>query len=81
MLKCGITGANGVLGRRIRKELPYQFYIYRNKIENYKKVQKWINFKKLDVVLHLAAIVPTDKVNKNIKKIKKFFLIKSMMNL
>ena len=70
MLKCGITGANGVLGRRIRKELPYQFYIYRNKIENYKKVQKWINFKKLDVVLHLAAIVPTDKVNKNIKKAK-----------
>ncbi len=70
MLKCGITGANGVLGRRIRKELPYQFYVYKNKIENYKKVQKWINFKKLDAVLHLAAIVPTDKVNKNLKKAK-----------
>ena len=39
MLKCGITGANGVLGRRIRKELPYQFYVYKDKIENYKKVK------------------------------------------
>ncbi len=70
MLKCGITGANGVLGRRIRKELPYQFYVYKDKIENYKKVQKWINSKKLDAVLHLAAIVPTDKVKKNLKKAK-----------
>jgi len=70
MLKCGITGANGVLGRRIRKELPYQFNIYKNKIENYKEIQKWINLKKLDVVLHLAAIVPIDKVSKNLKKAK-----------
>ena len=70
MLKCGITGAKGVLGRRIRKELPYQFYVYNDRIENFKKVQKWINFKKLDAVLHLAAIVPTEKVNKNFKKAK-----------
>tara|TARA_Y100001980_G_C14498352_1_gene274584 strand:- start:80 stop:904 length:825 start_codon:yes stop_codon:yes gene_type:complete len=70
MLKCGITGAKGVLGRRIRKELPYQFYVYNDRIENFKKVQKWINSKKLDAVLHLAAIVPTEKVNKNFKKAK-----------
>tara|TARA_Y100001958_G_scaffold62878_1_gene42286 strand:+ start:171 stop:995 length:825 start_codon:yes stop_codon:yes gene_type:complete len=70
MLKCGITGATGVLGRRIIKQLPYQYYIYKNKVEDYKKLQKWINSKDLDLVLHLAAIVPTNKVNKNFKKAK-----------
>ena len=70
MLKCGITGATGVLGRQIIKKLPYKFFIFKNKIENYKKVQKWVNSNKLDIVLHLAAIVPTNKVNKNFKKAK-----------
>ena len=70
MLKCGITGATGVLGRRIIKKLPYKFVIFKNKIENYKKVQKWVNSNKLDIVLHLAAVVPTNKVNKNFGKAK-----------
>ncbi len=68
--KCGITGATGVLGRRIIKKLPYKFFVFKNNIENYKKVQKWINSNKLDIVLHLAAVVPTNKVNKNFKKAK-----------
>lgn len=70
MLKCGITGATGVLGRRIIKKLPYKFFIFKNNIENYKKVQKWVNSNKLDIVLHLAAVVPTNKVNKNFNKAK-----------
>jgi len=70
MLKCGITGATGILGRRIIKELSFQYYVYKDKVENYKKVQKWINSKNLDLVLHLAAIVPTNKVNRNFKKAK-----------
>ena len=70
MLKCGITGATGVLGRRIVKKLPYKFVIFKNNIENYKKVQKWVNSNKLDIVLHLAAVVPTNKVNKNFGKAK-----------
>ena len=70
MLKCGITGATGVLGRRIVKKLPYKFVIFKNNIENYKKVQKWVNSNKLDIVLHLAAVVPTNKVNKNFRKAK-----------
>ena len=70
MLKCGITGATGVLGRRIIKKLPYKFLIFKEKIENYKKVKKWVNLNKFDIVLHLAAIVPTNKVKKNYKKAK-----------
>ena len=70
MLKCGITGATGVLGRQLIKKLPYKFVIFKNNIENYKKVQKWANSNKLDIVLHLAAVVPTNKVNKNFRKAK-----------
>ena len=70
MLKCGITGATGVLGRQIIKKLPYKFIIFKNNIENFKKVQKWVNSNKLDIVLHLAAVVPTNKVNKNFNKAK-----------
>tara|TARA_B100000902_G_scaffold397629_1_gene461996 strand:+ start:47 stop:871 length:825 start_codon:yes stop_codon:yes gene_type:complete len=68
MLKCAITGANGVLGKRIREALPYKFYPYKNNIENYNKILKWLNSNKFDLVLHLAAIVPTNKVDKNYKK-------------
>tara|TARA_A100001011_G_C14285343_1_gene833385 strand:+ start:1562 stop:2386 length:825 start_codon:yes stop_codon:yes gene_type:complete len=70
MLKCGITGATGVLGRRVIKQLSYKYYIYKNKVEDYKKVQKWINSKNFDLILHLAAVVPTNRVNKNFKKAK-----------
>jgi len=70
MLKCAITGAKGVLGKRIRKILPYRFYPFKKKIENSNEVNKWINLRKYDLVIHLAAIVPTKKVSKNYKRAK-----------
>ena len=68
MLKCAITGANGVLGRKLRKILPYKFYSFKGRVENFKKVRNWINSEKFDLLIHLAAVVPTIKVNKNLKK-------------
>ena len=70
MLKCGITGGTGVLGKRIIEQLPYKFYPFKKKIENFNQVKKWINSQKFDLILHLAAIVPTNKVKKNFKKAK-----------
>jgi len=70
MLKCAITGSSGVLGKKIIRVLPYKFYPLKENIENYNKVFKWINLRKYDLVIHLAAIVPTNKVNKNYKKAK-----------
>ena len=43
MLKCGITGANGVLGKRLRELLPYKFYPFKNNIENFYQVSKWVD--------------------------------------
>jgi len=71
MLKCAITGANGVLGKRLRQTLPYKFYSFKENIADYNKVLKWINSKQFDLVIHLAAIVPTNRVDKNFKIAKK----------
>ncbi len=70
MLKCAITGSRGILGRKIRSILPFKFYAFKGSVENYKKVDDWINSKKYDALIHLAAIVPTKKVNKDYKKAK-----------
>ena len=70
MLKCAISGAKGVLGKKITNTLPYKFYPLKEKIENFNKVNKWINQRKYDLVIHLAAIVPTKRVSKNYKKAK-----------
>ena len=47
MIKCGITGARGVLGKKIRKNLPYKFYIFNKDITNKKEVKKWIDKSKI----------------------------------
>tara|TARA_B100001123_G_scaffold448934_1_gene612120 strand:- start:616 stop:1434 length:819 start_codon:yes stop_codon:yes gene_type:complete len=65
---CGITGSTGVLGKKIIKNLPFKFYKFKDDITNYYKVEKWINKKKIDLIIHLAALVPTYKVIKNYKK-------------
>ena len=65
MTTCAITGSNGILGRRIKKFLPFKFYEFKNDITNYSAVKKWVEKRDFDIVIHLAAIVPTNKVEKN----------------
>ena len=66
MLKCGITGHSGVLGSElIKKKFNFKFIIFKNNICNKKKIQQWIKKNKLDLIIHLAAIVPTWLVEKN----------------
>ena len=64
---CAITGAKGVLGNRILKLLPYKFYKFKGDITNFNKVKKWILEKDFDLLIHLAAKVPTKKVELNFK--------------
>ena len=65
MLSCGITGASGVLGKRLKVYLPYNFKVFDNDIRKFNEVNKWIDKNNLDIILHLAAIVPTKKVKNN----------------
>ena len=68
-LKFGITGRTGSLGKIIAKsghKVKYSYF--KGDIRNKKKVFKWLNNKKLDAVIHLAAIVPIKSVNNDKKK-------------
>jgi UDP-glucose 4-epimerase len=71
MLKCGITGASGVLGKAITKKLSYKFIPFKGRLENKKNIYKWIKNNNFDLIIHLAAIVPTNIVNNNFNKSNK----------
>ena len=68
MLTCAITGSKGVLGTKLKKKIPLKFYEFDGDITNKNKVNQWIQKKHFDILIHLAAIVPTNLVNKNYKK-------------
>ena len=65
----GITGSTGSLGRYLIKYKKKINYFYLNgDIRKKKEVFEWFKKNRLDVVIHLAAIVPIKEVNKNKKK-------------
>ena len=66
MLKCGITGHSGTLGSQlIKKKFNFKFIIFKDDICRKKKIYQWIKKNKLDLILHIAAVVPTKVVENN----------------
>lgn len=65
MKVCAITGSTGILGKKIKKNLSYKFYEFKGDITCFKDVYKWIQSKNFDLLIHLAAIVPTKEVIKD----------------
>ena len=69
---CGITGHTGVLGSEfIKKYNTVKFIKFYGDIANKKNVKNWLVKKNIDIIFHLAAIVPTQIVKKNPKKANK----------
>ena len=68
MYRCGITGATGVVGRSLIKNLKFKFVKYKGRIQNKNELENWLKKNNFDLIFHLAAIVPTNKVKKNYKK-------------
>ena len=68
MIKCGITGSSGVLGRRITQNLPYKFYKFKKDITKKNELKKWISKNNFDIFIHLAAKVPARRVSKDYEK-------------
>lgn len=68
MITCAITGSTGILGKKIRKLLPYKFYEFKDDLRKKKKVERWVSNKDFDIIIHLAALVPVNEVNKNYNK-------------
>jgi nucleoside-diphosphate-sugar epimerase len=67
-INCGITGHKGVLGSEFIKSASFKFIKFKGDITNKGLVDKWIKSNKFDLIIHFAAIVPTNKVNNNYKK-------------
>ena len=71
MIKIGITGSTGVLGKsliyHLKKISRYKTYNYKHNILNKKKIEHWIKKNQFQIIIHLAALVPTKKVSKNFK--------------
>ena len=71
MLKIGLTGSTGSLGKVILKYNKKRKIIsFKEDITKRQKVFKWIKKNEFDIIIHLAAIVPIKKVNKNKAKAK-----------
>jgi UDP-glucose 4-epimerase len=69
IIRVGITGSTGSLGREIVKSRSgFEYSLFKGDIRNRSRVSKWIGSKKFDAIIHLAAIVPIKVVNKNKRK-------------
>jgi nucleoside-diphosphate-sugar epimerase len=64
-----ITGSSGILGRRFMEKFNGHEYIpYTGRVEDFGNLHKFLNqHKQHDVILHLAALVPRDKVENHPK--------------
>ena len=71
IINIGLTGSTGSLGKVILKNFRLKkINIFKDDITNRKKVFNWIEKNDFDAIIHLAAIVPIKKVNKNRTKAK-----------
>ena len=71
MVVCGITGHTGTLGKELLKNKLFLFKKFKGDITKYSDVVEWVDKNNLDLIIHLAAIVPTQKVNQDYLAAKK----------
>ena len=69
MIRIGITGASGSLGKIIlEKNKKYKISCFKGDIRKKKLLEKWFKEDNINIIFHLAAIVPIKVVNKNRRK-------------
>ena len=83
MIRCGITGFDGNLGKTFLKiNKTFRFIKFKGDIRNKGQVEKWIKSNEFDLIVHFAALVPISEVNKKykvvlnqktIERVKNFF--------
>ena len=75
MIKIGITGSSGILGKSLisllKKDPKYKIYNYKNNIFHKNKLDNWVKQNQFHVIVHLAAVVATKKAKKNYNLAKK----------
>ena len=74
MIKIGITGGSGTLGKSLIKLLKQKKIVtsnYKFNILNKKKINSWIKQNQFNIIIHLAASVPTSNAIKNFHLVKR----------
>ena len=65
----GITGSTGSLGQVIIKKFKkFKIKKFKGDVRNRKDVFNWVLRNKIEIIIHLAAVVPIKIVNQNKKK-------------
>lgn len=79
---CGITGSSGTLGSKIIKSNAFSFIKFKGDITNRRQVDNWVSKYKFDLFIHLAAIVPVEKVKNNYNLARKVNILgtKNLVN-
>ena len=79
MIKIGITGYSGILGKSLigflKQYSNYRIYTFKHNVLNIKKINNWIKKNQFQIIIHLAALVPIKKAKKNYKLAKKINFI------
>ena len=67
MIRIGMTGGNGNLGKTFSNLFKKKFKIikFNGDITKKKDIDEWIKYNKFDLILHFAAVVATQTVNSN----------------
>ena len=67
MNNIGITGSSGSLGKIFLKNFKDKVFCFKGDVRNIQIIEKWIKKNNINIIIHLAAIVPIKKVNNNLK--------------
>ncbi len=61
-----LTGGSGLLGKEIKKLLPFIFYPAHSEFDvtNYSQIEKYLNLKNIELMIHAAAFISPPKVDK-----------------
>tara|TARA_B100001964_G_C14178640_1_gene575089 strand:+ start:209 stop:1018 length:810 start_codon:yes stop_codon:yes gene_type:complete len=69
MIKCGLTGFNGNLGKTFTTlNNKFKYINFKGDISKKNDINKWIKENNFDLLIHFAALVPTSIVNKQYRK-------------
>ena len=66
-MKIGITGCTGTLGKEVKRKFKKNIICFNGDLRNKKQIDLWLKKNDFQYIIHLAAIVPIQKINLNKK--------------
>jgi len=65
-VNCGITGYTGILGSEvIKRNSNFKYIVFKGDIIKKDDIKNWLKKNNIEIILHFAALVPTEQVKKN----------------